>query len=68
MFLLNTPLRTDGCPKATLLYNKQAAFIGATLCGIIVLHGYAVRLFSDLRVLRVKSLYKPTRNSQNINN
>jgi len=34
-----------------LLYNKQAAFIGATLCSIIELHGYAVRLFSVLRAL-----------------
>jgi len=28
----------------------MAAFIGATLCGIINLHGYAVRLFSGFVV------------------
>jgi hypothetical protein len=39
-------LRTVGRLKAPLLYNKQTAFIGATLCGINHLHGYAVRLSS----------------------
>jgi hypothetical protein len=39
-------LRTDGSQKAALLLLKAAVFIGATLCGIINPHGYAVRLFS----------------------
>jgi hypothetical protein len=36
-------LRTDGSLKATLHLLQAAAFIGATLCGINDLHGYAVR-------------------------
>jgi len=39
-------LRTGGSLKAALLLFRTAAFIGATLCGIIYLHGYAVRLLS----------------------
>jgi hypothetical protein len=34
--------------KAPLLLLLTVAFTGATLCGIIHLHGYAVRLFSVL--------------------
>jgi len=33
-------------PKGRLALLQTAAFIGATLCDIIDLHGYAVRLFS----------------------
>jgi len=40
-------LRTDGSLKAALLFLQTAAFIGATLCGIINPHGYAVRLFNE---------------------
>ena len=43
-------VRTVGHLKVTLLYCKIAAFIGATLCGIINLHGFAVRLFSGFVV------------------
>jgi len=39
-------LRTGGSLKAALLLFQTAAFIGATLCGIIDPHGYAVRLVS----------------------
>jgi hypothetical protein len=42
--------RTGGHLKATLLFFQTAAFIGATLCGIIHLHGFAVRLFSGFVV------------------
>jgi len=42
----NPFLRTDGSLSAALLLLQTAAFIGATLCGIIDPHGYAVRLFS----------------------
>jgi len=37
-------------PKGRLALFHIAAFIGATLCGIIHLHGYAVRLFSGFVV------------------
>jgi len=33
-------------PKGCLALLQTAAFNGATLCGIIDLHGYAVRSFS----------------------
>ena len=39
-------VRTGGHLKVPLLLIQTAAFIGATLCGIIYLHGYAVRLSS----------------------
>jgi len=38
-----------------LLLLQTAAFIGATLCGIFHLHGYAVRLSSVCEVLRMNS-------------
>jgi len=37
-------------PKGDLALLQTAAFIGATLCGIIHLHGYAVHLFSGFVV------------------
>jgi len=43
-------VRTIGHLKVPLLYYKIAVFIGATLCGIIHLHDYAVRLFSGFVV------------------
>jgi len=39
-------VRTVGQLKLPLLLRQTAAFIGATLCGLIHLHGFAVRLFS----------------------
>jgi hypothetical protein len=39
-------VRTGGNLKVALLLFQAEAFIGATLCGIIYLHGFAVHLFS----------------------
>jgi len=39
-----------------LLLFQTAAFIGATLCGIIYLHGFAVRLFSGFVVIKIAPL------------
>jgi len=44
--LLLCVLRTDGSLKAALPLLQIAAFIGAALCGINDLHGYAVQLLS----------------------
>jgi hypothetical protein len=50
-------LRTDGSLKAALLLLQTAAFIGATLYGIINPHGYAVRLFSVCEVFLINYLF-----------
>jgi hypothetical protein len=47
--------RTVGHLKVPLLLLRTAAFFGATLCGIIYLHGYAVRLFSGF-VVKLKEI------------
>jgi len=47
-------------PKGCLLLLHTAAFIGATLCGIIHPHGYAVRLFNACENLAKKSTYFAT--------
>jgi len=46
-------LRTVGRLKAPLLLLQTAAFIGATLCGINDLHGYAVHLFNVCEIFRI---------------